>query len=316
MASRRERAIDRRVAEEAAGWVARLQSSDATEQDRREFQIWLQQDRHHQEAYEDLRKLWGDLKDVPVSAGLESLRKRRRPKVGNIIALGLIVALSATLYRLGIIDRLRADYYTGIGQVRSVTLADGTQIDLNTDTAIIVRYSDGERRIKLLRGEAFFSVAKNPERPFISQSDNLRAVARGTRYSMRSASNGYFDDVKVEQGQVEVTGRDDRVVLNANDVASLTTQGRLLATTADVAAETAWRNGKLIFSERPLRDVLAALERYRNGRIIVLDQAAADRSVSGIFDVTDTDQALHALAENLPVRVTRLTGIIIIVQSR
>lgn len=308
---------DDRIVKEAAGWVARLQSSDATDRDRREFQLWLARDAAHQAAYDDFKSLWADLKDVPIPPNrLKKLRLSRRAAVRNIVAIGIIATLSVSLYRMGFLDRMRADYYTAVGEVRSVTLADGSRIDLNTDTAIVVRYSENERRILLLRGEAFFEVARNPERPFVVDDSVLKARAVGTRYGVRVRSGDSPGDVQVEEGKVEVTGGNDRVLLQAGDGASLTRRGRLAVAQVDVASETAWRGGKLVFSGQPLRDVLAALERYRHGRIVVLDNAAAEQRVSGVFDLKDTDQALSALEENLPVSVTHLTGLMVVVRSR
>jgi transmembrane sensor len=122
--------------------------------------------------------------------------------------------------------------------------------------------------------------------------------------------------VRVEQGRVEVISGEHQVILEAGGVASLTTPGRFSVTTADVANETAWRSGKLVFSGQPLREVLTTLDRYRHGRIVVMDSAAAEQRVSGIFDLNDTDQALRVLEENLPVSVTHLTGLMVVVRSR
>lgn len=308
---------DDQMMRQAAGWVARLQSSDATDQDRREFQLWLERDAAHQAAYDEFKSLWADLQAIPIPSNrLKKLRLSRRALVRNVALIGIIAALSASLYRMGFLDRMRADYYTAVGEVRSVTLADGSRVDLNTDTAIAVRYSENERRILLLRGEAFFEVARNPERPFVVDDSILKARAVGTRYGVRAQSGGSSGDVQVEEGKVEVTGGNDRVLLQAGQAASLTEYSRLAVTRIDVANETAWRGGKLVFSGQPLRDVLATLGRYRHGRIVALDSAAAEQRVSGVFDLNDTDQALRALEENLPVRVTRLTDLMVIVRSR
>lgn len=309
--------IDDRIAEEAARWVARLQSGDATDQDRQEFQLWLERDPAHQGAYEEFKKLWADLKDVPIpSDRLKKLRMSRRAATTSIVSVGIIAILSVTLYRMGFIDHMRADYYTAVGEVRAVTLADGSRVDLNTDTAIVVRYSQSERRIQLLRGEAFFDVAHNPARPFVVDESSLKATALGTRYDVRVASGDSLGTVRVEQGRVEVTSSEHQIVLEAGDAASLTAKGAFAVTKADVASDTAWRTGKLVFSSQPLREVLATLQRYRRGRIVVLDNAAADQKVSGIFDLNDTDQALRVLAENLPVSVTHLTDLMVVVRSR
>jgi transmembrane sensor len=309
--------IKGRIEEEAARWVVRLQSADATDQDRQEFQLWLDRDAAHQAAYDEFKNLWADLKDVPISSDrLKKLRMSRRAAASSIVSIGIIAILSVALYRMGFIDHLRADYYTLVGDVRSVTLADGSRVDLNTDSAIIVRYSQGERKIQLLRGEAFFEVARNPERPFTVDDSSLKATALGTQYSVRAASDDSLGTVRVGHGRVEVTSRQQQVVLEAGDAANLTAKGAFAVTKADVANETAWRTGKLVFSGQPLREVLATLERYRRGRILVLDNAAADQQVSGIFDLKDTDQALRVLSESLPVSVTHLTEFMVVVRSR
>jgi transmembrane sensor len=309
--------IDDRIAEEAARWVARLQSHDATAQDRREFEVWLRRDAAHQAAYDELKSLWVELKDVPIPPNrLKKLRRSRRAVLGNVVAVGVIAVLSAALYRAGFVERMRADHYTAVGEVRGVTLADGSRVDLNTDSAIAVRYSQAERRIELLRGEAFFNVINDPARPFVVDDASLKARALGTRYAVRAPQGTALGDVRVEEGRVEVTGGRDQVVLEAGDAASLSPQGRLTLGKSDVASETAWRSGKLVFSGQPLRDVLAALERYRVGRIVVLDGAAAEQRVSGIFDLNDTDHALRVLEESLPVSVTHLTGLMVVVRSR
>lgn len=308
---------DDRIAKEAARWVARLQSSDATERDRQEFQLWLARGPAHRAAYDELKALWADLKELPIpSSRLKKLRTSRRARAGNIVALAVIAVLSVTLYRMGFVDRMRADYYTAVGEVRSVTLADGSRVDLNTDSAISVSYSPTARRIRLLRGEAFFDVAHNPARPFVVDDGLLQAKALGTRYSVRGALGESLGDVRVEQGQVEVTGGGNNVVLEAGDGARMTAQGRFAVAKADVASKTAWRSGKLVFSGQPLRDVLVTLERYRVGRIVVLDHTAAEQRVSGIFDLNDTDQALRVLEDSLPVSVTHLTGLMVVVRSR
>lgn len=299
--------------EAAAGWVARLQSRDASERDWREFEGWLARDPANRAAYDELHQLWGDLREVPLKP--KSFGKRRGV-LGNVLALVFVLALSAIVYRIGLTDRFRADHYTAIGEVRSVVLDDGTRVDLNTDSAIAIRYSAAKRQIELLRGEAFFDVAKNAARPFVVHEGAWRATALGTRYGVRAATASSDGDVQVEEGSVEVSNGDERLLLAAGDAVSLSGAKRMAVTRTDVANDTAWRMGKLVFSGRPLREVLATLERYRFGRIVVLDEAAAGQMVSGIFDLKDTDQALDVLEGSLPVQVHRLGGMVAIVRSR
>ncbi len=308
---------DDRIAEEAAGWVARLQSSDATEGDRAQFQAWLGRDDAHQSAFEEFQTLWADLKQVSLPS--ERQQKRRLSnvaKVGNAVGLCVVIGLSASLYRMGFVDRFRADHYTTVGEVRSLTLEDGTRVALNTDTAIAIRFSDGERRVELLRGEAFFDVAANPEKPFLVADDDITATAIGTRFGIRTATSGLASDVQVQEGRVEVRSSNDNAMLKAGETASLSADGALSVEKADVANAVAWKDGHLVFSGQPLRDVLATLERYRPGNIAVLGEDTAQLRVSGVFNLNDTDDALRVLEQNLPVRVTYLTGALVLVRAR
>jgi transmembrane sensor len=308
---------DDRIAAEAAMWVARLQSRDATGEDRRAFEAWLAKDPAHRVSYEEFRHLWGDLKQVPIPRDrLKKLQRARRATQAGLASLVAAMLVAAGAYRMGVIDRWQSDYYTVVGEVRPITLEDGTVVALNTDSAIAIRYSAGERRVALLRGEAFFSVARNPQRPFIVDDGTLTARALGTRYSVRTAHSGAASGVQVEEGRVEVATQKGRATLDPGDTATLLRDGNLEIDRRDVDARTAWRDGKLVFSEQPLGEVLATLQRYRHGRIVVLDEAAARQKVSGVFDLGDTDRVLDALAESLPVRVTRLTDMMILVRSR
>ncbi|HEV7310052.1 FecR family protein [Ensifer sp.] len=309
--------IDDGILQAAAAFVARLQSGDATEMDRQALERWLAENPDHQAAYDELRVLWSDLGDVPIPAGrLGELRAQRRRRVAGFVGLCLAAGVAILSLSTPYGDRFRADYYTGVGEVRRIALEDGTQVDLNTDTALVVRYDEGRRTVRILRGEAFFAVAKNPLRPFVVEDGALSAKALGTRYAVRTAGGGGAADVQVEEGRVEVEAAGQKTVLGAGEAATIDRQGRISLSRADVAAGTAWRDGKLVFSRRPLREVLSTLERYRRGRILLIDPAAGALEVSGIFDLKDTDDALTALEASLPLRVTRLSGLMVVVQSR
>ncbi|PWK69820.1 FecR family protein [Aminobacter sp. AP02] len=304
-----------KIEEEAAGWVARLQSSDATDQDRSDFRAWLTKDPAHLIAYEEFKGLWADLEHLPIARRrLHKLRPARGAVIANIAGLCLIAGLAAMFVHLGLVDRLRADFYTTVGEVRNVTLEDGTLVSLNTDSAIAVRFAGPERRVELLRGEAFFDVAKNPDRPFVVADDTMTAIAIGTRFAFRSS--GVHGDVQVEEGAVEVRSGAEHTVLKAGDMASLSEEGALSVRRIDVANAVAWKDNKLVFSGAPLRDVLATLERYRYGSLLVLGEQAAMLRVSGVFDLDDTDKALRSLEQSLPVRLNYLTGMIVVVRSR
>lgn len=303
--------------EQAALWVARLQSKDATEEDRAAFELWLENDPKNGLAYEEMQDLWGDLKHIPMQkADFERMRRSRRLRSAGVASVVIAGIAIVGLYRAGYYDRWQSDYYTIAGEIRAIRLEDGTQVDLNTDTAIEVAYTADKRTIRLLRGEAFFNVAKNPQRPFVVDDGQLNARAVGTRYTVRKASGALSGEVQVEEGSVEVETASDHALLSPGQVATVIEKDKIEITRDDVESKTAWKDGKLIFSERPLRDVLATLSRYRNGRIVLLDHTIGDQKVSGIFDIKNTDDALNALQTSLPVNMTRVTDFLVFVSAR
>lgn len=305
------------LVEEAALWVARMQSKDATEAERAVFHVWLRADAAHAAAYEEMQSLWGELGEIDLApAERQKRRGPRRAMLAGLAGLCLIGLAALFAEKSGLKDRWQADYYTGIGETRVLALEDGSRISLNTDTAIAVHYSRKERRITLLRGEAYFDVAKNPERPFIVEDGALTAKALGTHYSVRTGNGALPQEVQVEEGRVEVTTGAEVAVLTPGEAVTLGGDGRLVRARKDVANSMAWREGKLVFSGQPLREVLDILSQYRRGRIVILDEAAAKQRVSGIFDLKDTDQALTILEESLPVSVSRLSGMLVFVRSR
>lgn len=317
MNERRTGAADDALAEEAALWVARLQSSDARDEDRRAFADWLARDPLHGEAFNDMQSLWGELEHVPITR--PAARKRpvgRRATAVALLALCLTSLALLLLQQSGLADRWQADHFTPVGQTQELVLDDGSRVTLNTDSALKIVFTAAERRIVLLRGEAFFDVAHNAARPFIVETHDLTATALGTRYSVRAADDSEAQAVEVEKGRVEVASGSDRAVLEAGDMASVGETGRIVRAKGDVAARSAWREGKLVFSNQPLSEVLAVLGRYRHGRIIILDDAAARVEISGIFDLHDTDEALHILSANSPVSVLRLSSLLVLVRSQ
>lgn len=304
------------LAEEAALWVARMQSADATQADQRDFENWLNADAAHGQAYEEMRHLWGSMGDIDLELSKRRNRISGKATTATLALLCLIGLFLAFARQSGVVDRLQADFYTSVGETKVVTLDDGTQISLNTDTAVQTLYTPGERRVVLLRGEAFFDVAKNPQRPFIVESGTLTALALGTHYAVRSAGNLLAQEVQVEEGEVQVDAAGETTRLVAGDAVTLDDGGKFIRTKQDVANNTAWRDGKLVFSGQSLGEVLKVLERYRHGRIVILDDRAAKLSVSGIFDLRQTDQALHILETNLPVTVTHMSSLMVFVRSR
>ncbi|MGP1253498.1 MAG: FecR family protein [Kiloniellales bacterium] len=342
-------AQEERLAEEATAWFVRMTSDLVTEADRRSFQAWLAQDPEHLHAYAEAESLWKELEAVPdlrdagredraldlsavsTEEGGESRRKaprRARRGIGDwrMGALAASLLLAAALGLLGgdVYDSWRADHRTAVGEIRSVVLQDGSRVHLNSNTALAVDFTEDRRRIDLYRGEAFFAVASDPQRPFEILAGDGVAKAVGTAFNVRQIEDSV--DVAVTEGRVEVRWRPDfeadgeAVTLGAGQAArygaARGADGEIQTVSVDVAALTAWRQERLVFADRPLRAVIAELDRYRPGRILFLESAIAEARFTGALDLRDSDQALTAIETTLPVEAVRLTPWLTLLRAR
>lgn len=294
----------------AAVWVARLSSSDATEADRRAFEAWHAADPAHAAAYAEMDALWRQLGQLPDP------RRRKGPPKGPAKTLAGLAALAliggALAGQGGLLDRLRADLWSGVGSIEHATLPDGSRVDLNTDTAVAVRFTAQERGIELLRGEASFDVVPDPSRPFVVRGGGFSVRALGTRFFLRA--DGADSPVGVVEGRVDVSAEGRHAVVSAGEAVRIG-DDVLRVSAADVERDTAWRDGRLIFAGKPLAAVLAELDRYRRGRIVLLDARLGERRVTGAFDARNTDEALDVIAATMGARIRRLSPLLVLVGS-
>ena len=316
------------LAAAAAKWFVRMHSDRVSESDQRGFEEWFLQDPAHHKAYAETEALWAELGNLPdprsdlLQRGVAPFppsgrwrqprnRPHRRLQLGAALAASLLLLAAIGLWGEQLYDRWRADYATAVGETRSIALSDGSVVQLNTDTALAVRFSDDRRRVDLYRGEAFFTVTSDEDRPFQVDAGGGAALALGTAFNMRIAADTVA--VAVSNGRVEVSFQPGRgslgeaVVLNAGLEARYGPHGEIQTRGVDVATVTAWREGRLIFADRPLRHVVAELDRHRPGVIVVLDAAVADARFTGVLDLHDTDHALAAIGSVLPVEVRHVT---------
>jgi transmembrane sensor len=204
-----------------------------------------------------------------------------------------------------------ADRRTGIGERTGVTLADGSRIELNSDTAIDIRFTDAERLLRLVRGEILLDTAPDPTagdgkaaRPFIVQTAQGHIHALGTRFMVRQPEGwpGGESVVAVFDGAVALQPRNAKLrVLGAGQQASFTRDGVGPITTAREEA-TAWTRGMIVARDMPLADFLAELDRHHHGHL-GCDPAVAGLEVTGTYPLADPDGVLDMLQTTLPVRL-------------
>jgi transmembrane sensor len=306
----------RRLSDEAIDWLVRLGAGRATAADRQAFLRWRRRSPVHEAAAADAEAL---LQAVGETQQAEQLRLygaslpagavRRLPVGRRVLFAGAaaasVAAVAVALPALGPLSRLYADHATVVGDRKRVSLADGSVVVLNTATAVSVDYSGKERRVVLHDGEALFDVAKDAARPFIVVAGGAVVRAVGTAFVVRVKDA--FEHVTVSEGIVEVRMGDvPPMKVVAGQQLEVGEGDSFRLRTVDVDTATAWQRGKLVFNRRPLESVVAELQRYRAGRIVVLDDRLKALEVTGVFDLNDTDRILRTIAEATKARVVQM----------
>ncbi|GGZ32674.1 FecR family protein [Asticcacaulis endophyticus] len=288
----------------ATRWFVALRDENADEALIAEFEVWCAADPCNVQTYDRIEKLWG------ASDGLAALNgtTHRRGLIGG--AAGALAVLAGG--RLLMQAHPFADYRAGTGQLRTAMLPDGSRVEMASQSALSVSFSPDRRRVKLLSGEAWFKVARDPSRPFEVAAAGGRITALGTAFAVAT------DDTST---QVTVTEHAVRVVLagqavRLEDGYSLRyAKARIGPTlTADENA-LAWRTGRLVFVSRPLSEVVRVLDRWAGGRTIIADKALAAREVTLMVSVANAGDGVARLAESLPVRVRRITPLMTVISK-
>lgn len=317
---------------EAAVWTWRLDSGSLTAAERGELDAWLREDVRHRLAYEELSRTWSVLDrlaeraqdaDIPAFAP----RERHRGFLGTrywqaAAAAVLVIAVGAALWvarRPGM-----QVLSTAVGQQRHVTLADGSQLTLNTNTLLVVKLTPERREIYLRHGEAHFDVVHDASRPFFVHAGDAVIRDVGTQFEVRLNSDRDID-VIVDEGQVEVRGSGttanpagpDGAIRDGSPgwVRALTAGEQLLiagprlqvvpVTPRQIADDLAWREGSLVFEGEPLSQALAEVGRYTRERIVLTGPEVASLRISGRFKTDDVPGFFQALQAALPVRVSQ-----------
>ena len=305
------------IIQQAANWLTRLHDEDVTEADRHAFDAWCQADPRHAVAIERMRGLWGSLDTLPAKPARMALNRAFTPQRSRGVqvtgVLGVVLCAWLGLQHLPV---WMADQRTGVGERRQVVLEDGSRLQLNSNSAVDVKFDGHQRVIELLQGELWVDVAKDAQRPFVVRTDQGTATALGTRYLVKRAENG-TTLVTVIESTVAVKGDSSEGVKVAAGQRSILDHGQAQAPQPiDNSDPDAWTRGLLKVNDQPLGEVLQTLASYRHGLVRFDPQALKNLRVSGVFKLDDTTAALAALADNLPIQVEYFTDLLVVVKPR
>jgi transmembrane sensor len=300
---------DARQLTEAAEWLARLNAAAAGEAVWLEFTGWLEAGEANRVAFDLVEDLYDDLDDVELVASPD-LDSNGWEHIPRPVAAGGLFLLAASLI-LGVGLEMRqsapriAHYETRIGETRTVALADGSTVAMNTDSAIDVSIGD-ERRVALVRGEAVFKVAHDPAHPFLVSAGNRIVYDVGTVFDLLYTPDRTV--ITVAEGRVGVAPLD---ILPQPQLTPVAAGEQLVARPAlvdqvrkvDPATAMAWQQGYLTYRNTPLSIVVGDLNRYFPKKIVLMDQDAGRREFSGALKVDDEDAVVSRLAELMPLVV-------------
>jgi len=321
------------IHDEAADWFLRFCEDEIALNERATFGEWLRASPQHVRAYLEVAAFWeaaGEMNrtgKVPVEelvrqalaennvvnldqASLPKKTLTHRPRVLGFrmatAAAALVICFIASSITWWHLSRYPT-YTTQAGEQRRITLADGSTVILNSRSGVKVRFSDAERDIELLSGQALFYVAKNPRRPFIVQSGITKVRAVGTEFDVYRKASGTV--VTVVEGHVAVSGSEvgtgissrpseqsPPVLLSAGEQVTVDLKAVSAPQRANITLATAWSEGKLVFNQTPLSDVVQEFNRYNPRALIIDDPQLLRLHISGTFATTDSTDIVRFLS--------------------
>lgn len=324
---------------EASTWLAEINDGGLRPERQPVFDAWLNAAPGHRLAFEEVEALWRDLNwaealnAAAFTPGLMDaaeeatpLRPRpvqrpeaARPRRASALWLAAAACLAMAIFVAPWLGRIVADFTvseerlaTAVGELRQSTLADGSRVALGGRTTLRVRMGGTRRALLLEDGDAYFDVARAPDRPFVVYAGGVTATAVGTAFEINQGRHRTF--VSVTHGRVAVMDRSTKEtrLIGPGQRARLSRAG-LVVDTFDVSTAARWRERRLSFSDAPLAQVVEALDRYHPGGVTLADPELGRLSVSAAFRLDQIDVALGGLAagQGLEARRTETGGFVL-----
>lgn len=321
------------VEAEAAAWVARFDGGDVSAKDQAAFQEWLNRSALHREIIAEYGNLWSEFDALkPLADGSETMRsasaqssrdgmlKRTGSWLAACAAVVLVILGGAAsfhpqlrkLAEIAIRPPAGLSYETAVGGKKQIALADGSTVILNTNSRLDVDFSGDRRDVHLVRGEAFFDVVHDKSRPFTVYANNYVVHDIGTAFDVHLSKTGLVE-VVVTKGSVEVAPtiaapvaggakKPSVLVAGQNVVLDQKAESTEIVSSNDLGRKLAWRQGQLIYTGQPLKDVLADIGRYSDIKIELADPALENLPVGGAFRTDQIEAIFAALEDNFGVQ--------------
>jgi transmembrane sensor len=328
------------VREAAAHWHQRLQCEPVPERIRAAFSRWIDKSPEHHAAYVAVDRAWQLARSSEHDTRILALRHEAALRLTRrsvhqrrwqgwaaaaaiaLVVVGVLLAVLPTtlLGSLSGASVVQKNHYrTGIGERLSLTLEDGSQVTLNTDSVLRPAFDANERRVVLERGQALFEVAKNPARPFVVETAKRRFVAVGTAFDVRIA--GERVQVTMLEGAVRVERKgpedsDPADQITAGEQLTVMDENQHRIRLPELDRVTSWRRGQVIFEASRLADAVDEINRYSATQIVLASPALGDLLISGAFATGRPNVFVEAITAYFPIKVTRVDENTLLLSAR
>ena len=345
----KEKLRSSRRTEKAADLVARLYSGEMTHAEELAARQWLADDVRNREEFNAVHALWDHCDDnihlADLTATEASLHRNTRvigtrahylAAASVVLALGIIAFL---IWSPPTTQQLLATYQTRVGEQHEISLSDNTLVQLNTDSRILVDFSDDARKVYLDQGQVFFTVTRDTDRPFTVFAGIKSVTVLGTQFEMHRSHNKL--SVSVVEGRVAIHGSDDPYFQAGNERTSRVEiapgvwqdsrsgayeleSGRVAIFSQGIPSPSielvdnvdrllSWQSGTVYFEDIPLIEFVAEINRYLSNKILIEDRDIVDLRVGGILDIHNSEAVLHGLEQAFPIRVIRYPDRVVLV---
>lgn len=300
--------------EEAMSWLLRLEGAEGDAGLRAQHRVWLHSNPDHEIAWQKATKAWSVAGKTAGQSELPAAKiKNVLPFVirGRRVAAWVAAAAAACLAVFvapQLWQRASTDFSTQTAELRTIHMSDGSIVQLDTHTSISVDLKADKRSVKLLGGRAFFDIAKDANRPFTVTASDVDITVLGTAFDVRLGEQEV--SVAVQRGSVSVRRTashfDER--LSAGDQVTIAPRSGTARMAAIQPSEVAeWRDGKLSAVKVPLSEVVAELQRYHKGWILIADDQLGAEPITGLYDLKTPDLALRAMMQPVKGNIRQIT---------
>ena len=302
--------IDPRILAEAAEWFALFRSGSANQSETTQWKIWLAEHPDHRAAWDRVEFHIDRFKSLPPKVSLAALTApdlSRRRAIQNLLMLGVVGLSSWQFARSRYWQEWTADYHVAQSEAKTITLADGSTVILDSGSALNVKFTMDLRQLQLVTGEIYIETAPDNTdryRPFVVDTQEGRVRALGTRFSVSQQAD--YSQVAVFADKVEIQPASPNTL---KQILSAGQEARFISTRVEPIQKNKldrppWSEGVIIADNIPLSEFLLQLNRYRKGYVTCAPEIA-DMRIIGSFPLKDTDRILASLETNLPVKLSR-----------